>query len=71
MVSWPVNGQAPYVHVADGPTASMAVFIYNSSGSFADNLRELAWACSLVLVIMVLIFNIGGQLVSRNSHAPR
>jgi phosphate transport system permease protein len=53
------------------PTESMAVFIYNSSSSSQDNLVQLAWAASLVLVIMVLIFNIGGQLLSHRGQPAR
>lgn len=67
---WAINPYSPYVHLAE-PTASMAVFIFKGSGNPAENLQELAWACSLVLVILVLIFNIGGQFVSRNSRLPR
>ena len=48
----------------------MAVFIYNSAGKPYPNLIELAWAASLVLVVMVLVFNIGGQLLSHHSR-PR
>ena len=43
------------------PTASLAVLIYNFSGSPFDNQIELAWAAALVLVVIVLIVNIGGQ----------
>lgn len=39
------------------PTASLAVLIYNFSGMPFDNQIELAWAASLVLVIIVLIIN--------------
>jgi phosphate transport system permease protein len=40
------------------PTASLAVLIYNFSGMPFDNQIELAWAASLVLVLLVLIINI-------------
>jgi phosphate transport system permease protein len=43
------------------PTASLAVFIYNGSGSPYENQQELAWAAALVLVAMVLVFNLVGQ----------
>ena len=46
------------------PTASMAVFIYNASALPWPNYASLAWACSLVRVLLVLIFNIIGQLVA-------
>lgn len=71
MSSWPINEYAPYLHLWE-PTPSMAVFIYtNATEGLSSNQRELAWACSLVLVILVLIFNIGGQFVSRNSRITR
>ena len=50
------------------PTASLAVLIYNFSGTPFPNQVELAWAASLVLVVMVLFFNITGQILSRNRH---
>jgi phosphate transport system permease protein len=50
------------------PTASLAVLIYNFSAMPFENLVELAWAASLVLVTIVLTFNIAGQFLSRNRH---
>jgi phosphate transport system permease protein len=50
------------------PTASLAVLIYNFSGTPFPNQVELAWAASLVLVILVLFFNVSGQILSRNRH---
>jgi phosphate transport system permease protein len=49
------------------PTASMAVLIYDFSGSPYPNQINIAWAASLVLVLMVLILNIGSQLLLRRS----
>jgi len=55
-------------HVAAmSPTASLAVLIYNFSGMPFDNQLELAWAASLVLVLIVLVVNI----VSRIFGKPR
>ena len=51
------------------PTASLAVLIFNFSGTPFPNQVELAWAASLVLVVMVLAFNITGQFLSRNRHS--
>lgn len=51
------------------PTASLAVLIYNFSGTPFPNQVELAWAASLVLVVMVLAFNIAGQVLSRDRHS--
>jgi phosphate transport system permease protein len=48
-----------------GPTASLAVLIYNFSGMPFENQIEMAWAAALVLVILVLVVNIVGQLFSR------
>lgn len=50
------------------PTASLAVVIYNFSGSPFPNQIELAWAASLVLVVIVLLLNIAGQLIARRAH---
>jgi phosphate transport system permease protein len=43
------------------PTASLAVMIYNFSGSPFDNQIALAWTAALVLVVIVLVFNVIGQ----------
>jgi phosphate transport system permease protein len=50
------------------PTASLAVLIYNFSAMPFANMVQLAWAASLVLVVIVLGFNIAGQLLSRRHH---
>lgn len=50
---------------AMSPTASLAVLIYNFSGMPFDNQLELAWAASLVLVLIVLIVNIVSRLVGK------
>jgi len=47
------------------PIASLAVLIYNFSGSPFENQVELAWAASLVLVVLVLLANITAQFVFR------
>jgi phosphate transport system permease protein len=47
------------------PTASLAVLIYNFSSSPFDNQIELAWGAALVLVVMVLLFNLAGQGLTR------
>jgi phosphate transport system permease protein len=47
------------------PTASLAVLIYNFSGMPLENQIELAWAASLVLVVMVLIINVVSRLLGR------
>lgn len=47
------------------PTASLAVLIYNFSGTPFKNQVELAWAAALVLVVMVLIINLVGRSFSR------
>ena len=55
---WPIaQGK---VHLAT-PTASLAVLIYNFSSSPYDNLNEMAWAASLVLVLLVLAINLAGR----------
>jgi phosphate transport system permease protein len=47
------------------PTASLAVLIYNFSGMPFDNQLELAWAASLVLVIIVLIVNVLSRIFGK------
>jgi phosphate transport system permease protein len=47
------------------PTASLAVLIYNFSGMPFDNQIELAWAASLVLVLMVLMINVASRLLGQ------
>jgi len=45
------------------PAASLAILIYNFSGMPFPNQIELAWAASLVLVLIVLVFNIASRLI--------
>lgn len=47
------------------PTASLSILIYNFSGMPFENQIELAWAASLVLVILVLFFNVLARIVGR------
>jgi phosphate transport system permease protein len=47
------------------PIASLAVLIYNFSGSPFVHLTELAWAASLVLVFLVLMLNVAAQIIIR------
>jgi phosphate transport system permease protein len=47
------------------PIASLAVLIYNFSGSPFENQIQLAWAASLVLVVLVLVLNISAQILTR------
>jgi phosphate transport system permease protein len=49
------------------PTASLAVLIYNFSGSPFDNQIDMAWAAALVLVVIVLLVNLAGQSLARRS----
>ena len=49
------------------PTASLAVMIYNFSGSPFENQIALAWTAALVLVVIVLVFNVIGQTLARRS----
>jgi phosphate transport system permease protein len=44
------------------PTASLSILIYNFAGMPFENQIELAWTASLVLVLIVLIFNILARL---------
>jgi phosphate transport system permease protein len=47
------------------PIASLAVLIYNFSGSPFENQVHLAWAASLVLVSLVLVLNVAAQILMR------
>ncbi|MBS1227664.1 MAG: phosphate transporter, inner rane subunit PstA [Proteobacteria bacterium] len=59
---WIVDGG----HLAAmSPTASLAVLIYNFSGMPFDNQLELAWAASLVLVLIVLVVNIASRIFGK------
>ena len=49
------------------PTASLAVLIYNFSGMPFENQIELAWAASLVLVLIVFIINIVSRMIGRKN----
>jgi phosphate transport system permease protein len=49
------------------PTASLAVLIYNFSGSPFDNQIALAWTAALVLVVIVLVVNVLGQALAARS----
>jgi phosphate transport system permease protein len=47
------------------PTATLAVLIYNFSGMPFENQIELAWAASLILVLIVLVVNVVSRLVGQ------
>ncbi len=49
------------------PTASLAVLIYDFSSSPFKNQIEIAWAASLVLVVLVLVANVAAQLWTARS----
>jgi phosphate transport system permease protein len=49
------------------PAASLAVIIYDFSGQPYPNLIEIAWAASLVLVLIVLGLNVAAQMYLRRS----
>ena len=50
------------------PTASLSILIYNFSSMPFDNQIELAWAASLVLVLIVLFFNVLSRLFGRAKY---
>lgn len=50
------------------PTASLAVLIYNYSGMPFENQVELAWAASLVLVLMAFVLNIISRAIGRRTQ---
>ena len=49
------------------PTASLAVLIYNFSGSPFENQIALAWSAALALVVIVLVANLVGQSLAGRS----
>jgi phosphate transport system permease protein len=49
------------------PTPTLAVLIYDFSSSPFHNQIEIAWAASLVLVVIVLALNVTAQVLSRHS----
>jgi phosphate transport system permease protein len=59
---WLFEGGQPHLMQ---PTASLAVLIYNFAGMPFENQIELAWAASLVLVLMVLVINVTSRLIGR------
>jgi len=46
------------------PTASLAVIIYNFSGSPFENQIAMAWSAALTLVVLVLVLNFIGHTIS-------
>lgn len=49
------------------PLPTLSVLIYNFANVPYENLRELAWASSLILVLLVLITSIVARLIARRS----
>jgi phosphate transport system permease protein len=56
-----------WIRRVNEPAASLAVIIYDFSGQPYSNLIEIAWAASLVLVLIVLGLNILAQMYLRRS----
>ena len=52
------------------PTPSLAVLIFDFSSSPFPNQIHIAWAASLVLVVLVLFANIAAQLWTARAHRP-
>jgi phosphate transport system permease protein len=57
-----------WLHSLAEPTASLSILIYNFSSMPFENQIELAWAASLVLVLIVLVFNILSRLFGRPKY---
>lgn len=55
-----------YLSQLSEPTASLSILIYNFSGMPFANQIELAWTASLVLVLIVLMFNILARLFGQS-----
>ena len=52
--------------LTDEPVASLAVLVFNFATSFDNNQQSVAWAASLVLVLMVLIASIIARVTTRS-----
>jgi phosphate transport system permease protein len=52
--------------LTDEPVASLAVLVFNFATSFDNNQQSVAWAASLVLVLMVLIASIIARFTTRS-----
>jgi len=50
------------------PAASLSILIYNFSSMPFENQIQLAWAASLVLVLIVLVFNVLSRLLGRPKY---
>ncbi|MBK5958913.1 phosphate ABC transporter, permease protein PstA [Rhodoplanes elegans] len=50
------------------PTASLSILIFNFSSMPFENQIQLAWAASLVLVLIVLVFNVLSRLLGRPKY---
>jgi phosphate transport system permease protein len=57
-----------YLRSLTEPTASLAILIFNFSGMPYENQIQLAWAASLVLVQIVLVFNVLARIVGRQKY---
>lgn len=57
-----------YLSSLTEPTASLAILIFNFSGMPYENQIQLAWAASLVLVLIVLAFNILARFIGRQKY---
>ncbi|MBM9520853.1 phosphate ABC transporter permease PstA [Desulforhopalus vacuolatus] len=57
-----------YALEPNDPTASLAVLIYNYSNSTSENQLELAWAASLVLVVLVFILNMVSRWIGSRTR---
>jgi len=56
-----------WLHSLNQPTASMAVLIYNNATVPDDNLVNLAWSASFILILIVLVTNIISHFVVNRS----
>lgn len=47
---------------------SLTVSIYNLANEPQESSRDLAWAASFILTVMVLVINLTGRFITRNKH---
>ena len=47
---------------------SLTVSIYDLANEPEESSRDLAWAASFILTVMVLVINLAGRFITRNKH---
>lgn len=56
------------VDIFNGSFPSLTVSIYQLANDVQASSRDLAWAASFILTVLVLVFNLTGRYITRNKH---